>query len=327
MKRIICVVVALSLFICGFCVLVGAGEKEKDFIKYVEFNVCYDALETAMQADIDSQCEKIKINWIDALAYLGAKYGGNFKQYKAKDLQQVLEKLKSGEKIDDIAGGMTYFDYYKEAYTAVLGGFLGNYTEKNENGKEEEKYGMTVFSPIAKTFPYSHFDDFGASRDYGYKRRHLGHDLMAATGTPVIAVESGIVEIMGWNMYGGWRIGIRSFDGKRYYYYAHLRQNRPFHPDIKQGAAVQAGDVIGYVGRTGYSQTENTNGIETSHLHFGIQLIFDESQKESDNEIWIDLYAITKLLEKHKSNTYRVSETKEFYADNNFSLKVKTNSQ
>ena len=35
---------------------------------------------------------------------------------------------------------------------------------------------------------------------------------MAATGTPVIAVESGTVEVMGWNQYGGWRIGIRSFD-------------------------------------------------------------------------------------------------------------------
>ena len=61
---------------------------------------------------------------------------------------------------------------------------------------------------------------------------------------------------------------------------------------------VNAGDVIGYVGRTGYSTTENVNNINTSHLHFGLELVFDESQKESDNEIWIDLYAITKLLQK-----------------------------
>ena len=143
---------------------------------------------------------------------------------------------------------------------------------------------------------------------------------MAATGTPVIAVESGVVEIMGWNQYGGWRIGIRSFDGKRYYYYAHLRQNRPFHPDLCEGKTVNAGDVIGYVGRTGYSATENTNGIETSHLHYGMQLIFDESQKEGPNEIWIDMYAITKLLQKHQSAVYRVAATKEFYRDGDFSL-------
>ena len=122
---------------------------------------------------------------------------------------------------------------------------------------------------------------------------------MAATGTPVIAVESGTVEVMGWNQYGGWRIGIRSFDKKRYYYYAHLRQNRPYQVDLTEGKVVNAGDVIGYVGRTGYSTTENVNNINTSHLHFGLELIFDESQKECDNEIWnCILYAITQAFAK-----------------------------
>ena len=143
---------------------------------------------------------------------------------------------------------------------------------------------------------------------------------MATTGTPIVAIETGTVEIMGWNQYGGWRIGIRSLDKKRYYYYAHLRQNRPFHPDISEGKVVNAGEVIGYVGRTGYSTTENTNNIDTSHLHLGIELVFDESQKESTNEIWIDLYAITKLLSKHQSTVYRVSETKEFYNKYKFEI-------
>ena len=124
---------------------------------------------------------------------------------------------------------------------------------------------------------------------------------------------------MGWNQYGGWRIGIRSLDKKRYYYYAHLRQNRPFNPSIKEGAVVNAGEVIGYVGRTGYSTTENTNNIDASHLHLGMELIFDESQKECDNEIWVDLYAVATLLEKHKSMVYRVNETKEFYNKYKFS--------
>lgn len=133
-------------------------------------------------------------------------------------------------------------------------------------------------------------------------------------GTPIICIEEGIVEVMGWNQYGGWRIGIRSLDKKRYYYYAHLRQNRPYHCDLYEGKKVNAGDVIGYVGRTGYSTTENVNNIETSHLHYGLELIFDESQKECNNEIWIDLYAITQLLEKNKSAVTRVAETKEFYS-------------
>lgn len=310
-----------------FLSLTGATKNNSEnFIKYAEFNVCYNALEKALEYDINSHKsnDKIKINWIELLAYLGAKYGGDFKNYKETDMIDFVEKTKNGEKVSEITKNMKYYNYYYEVYNAVLGGFTGWYTTELEddsgNITQVKDYGLCVFSPIAKTFPYSHYDDFGASRSYGYKRQHLGHDLMAATGTPVIAIESGTVEIMGWNQYGGWRIGIRSFDKKRYYYYAHLRQNRPFHPDISEGTVVNAGEVIGYVGRTGYSTTENTNNIDTSHLHLGIELVFDESQKESTNEIWIDLYAITKLLSKHQSTVYRVSETKEFYNKYKFEI-------
>ena len=120
--------------------------------------------------------------------------------------------------------------------------------------------------------------------------------MFCSIGTPVVAVEDGYVEIMGWNRFGGWRIGIRTHDKKRYWYYAHLRKDKPFHPSLKEGAEVHAGDIIGYVGRTGYSDKENVNNIKRSHLHVGLQLIFDESQKDSPNEIWINLYNITKLL-------------------------------
>ena len=64
---------------------------------------------------------------------------------------------------------------------------------------------------------------------------------------------------------------------------------------------VQPGDLIGYMGRTGYSDKENVNNIETVHLHFGMQLIFDESQKECLSEIWIDVYDIVRLLSAHRS--------------------------
>ena len=103
----------------------------------------------------------------------------------------------------------------------------------------------------------------------------------------MIAVESGRVEALGWNQYGGWRIGIRSFDGKRYYLLCTFTQRLPYQSNLK-GSLVTAGDVIGYLGHTGYSSTENTNNIAEPHLHFGLQLIFDESQKEGNNEIWID---------------------------------------
>ena len=294
----------------------GRDITDSNYIKYVEFNVTKSALQAAVDLDISSQGEKNKLNFITLLAWLGAKYGGDFSKYKYSDMTDFAQKLSNGESEESLTKDMQYYSYYKEAYGAALNGMVGAYEEEREddsgNKVMEQKYGIRWFSPIAKTFPYSCYDDFGALRTYGYTRPHLGHDMMAAVGTPVIAVESGRVECLGWNRYGGWRIGIRSDDNKRYWYYAHLRQNRPYAENLKEGDTVEAGDVIGYVGRTGYSDTENTNGITESHLHIGLELVFNEKQKESDNEIWIDVYAITSLLEQHQSAVLRNSETKEF---------------
>ncbi len=286
--------------------------EEKKFIKWVDFDVSYEAMEDALKLDTASHETEIPLKFTELLAYLGAKYGGDFSRYKKKDMDSLAEKLKSGKSMQELTADMKYYDYYFEAYTAVLGEYVGNYrTEKD--GVWEDKYGLKVFSPIAKGYSFSDFDDFGSKRTYGYARRHLGHDLMGSVGTPIVAVESGVVEALGWNQYGGWRIGIRSFDSKRYYYYAHLRKNHPYQNDLKQGDTVKAGEVIGYLGMTGYSSKENVNNIDTPHLHFGIQLIFDESQKEGNSEIWIDCYEITKVLQKNKSEVYKDEEQKEYY--------------
>ena len=120
------------------------------------------------------------------------------------------------------------------------------------------------------------------------------------------------MEAIGWNQYGGWRLGIRSFDKQRYYYYAHLRQNYPYAQGLKEGSYVTAGDVIGYMGHTGYSTTENVNNIDQVHLHFGIQIIFDESQKEGNGEIWVNPYQLIRFLRNHQSETEKIQDTREW---------------
>lgn len=303
--------------------------EEKDYIKWVEFNVTCEAMDQAYHYDIDTYDSQIHLNWVDLLSYLGAKYGGDFSRYKAKDMEEIAELLLCGEKtIEDLNAEMKYFSYYREAYGAVLDGMVGEYEMEvsadqavDENGETPEStnktqwkkvYGLKAFHPIAKGFPYSDYDDFGVSRSYGYKRNHLGHDMMGQVGTPIIAVESGYVAELGWNQYGGWRIGINSFDGLRYYYYAHLRKDRPYAEGLKKGDVVQAGDVIGYLGRTGYSVEENVNNIDEYHLHFGLQLIFDESQRDGTNQIWVSGYELVKFLYKHQSVVQRNDETKEW---------------
>ena len=71
-----------------------------------------------------------------------------------------------------------------------------------------------------------------------------------------------------------------------------------------------------YMGHTGYSTTENVNNIKIVHLHWGLQLIFDESQKEGDNEIWIDVYPLTRFLAKHTQAAVKVEGTKEWERTN-----------
>lgn len=288
-----------------------------NYIKWVDFKVSYEALCEAYMLDVESYNQEVHLNWIELLSYVGAKGGGSFGKSSTAQIRKLAETLSKKEAtITELTKDMEYYEYYYEAYEAVLGGMVGEYEieQENESGTVSWKkvYGLKAFSPIAKGFPYNDYDDFGSSRSYGYKRQHLGHDMMGQIGTPVVCVESGYVEALGWNQYGGWRIGIRSFDGKRYYYYAHLRQNFPYALNLETGSVVTAGDVIGYMGHTGYSTKENTNNIDTVHLHWGLQLIFDESQKEGNNEIWVDCYALSRFLYKNRSLTEKNAETKEW---------------
>lgn len=296
----------------------ASSSNAKSFIKWVDFDVTSEALCQALRYDVDSYGKEPHFNWVELISCLGARYGGDFSKFREKDMDDLVQKLQEGSTMEELTSDMKYYPYYLEAYGAVLNGMVGVYDIQIPDESTGEpvwvtKYGLKAFSPIAKNYPYNDFDDFGVARSYGFRREHLGHDLMGQVGTPVICVESGYVEAIGWNQYGGWRLGIRSFDKKRYYYYAHLRKNYPYHKSLKEGSIVQAGDVIGYMGRTGYSRTENTNNIDDPHLHFGMQLIFDESQKDGNNEIWINCYELAKFLTLNRAETIKNQETKEYY--------------
>lgn len=277
--------------------------KDAEYIKWIDFDVTEDAMSDALKFCIESHDAGAPCSFTELLACLAVKYGGNFSNYKKDDLQKIGSALRSGEDPFKITNNEKLYQYYSKAYDAVLGGMVGEYTEyimQGDSVVKEEKYGLIAYSPVAEGYSYTHSDDFGVARSYGYKRNHLGHDLMGSVGTPIVAVEGGYVEACGWNQYGGWRIGIRSYDGKRYYYYAHLRRGHPYN-DMYEGKQIDAGEVIGYLGMTGYSAKENTNNINTPHLHYGLQIIFDPAQKDGWNQIWIDMYALTKFLYQNRA--------------------------
>ena len=96
-------------------------------LKWVEFNVPYEPLKQAMDIDVDSYQDRIHVSWIDLLAYLGARYGGDFSQYQDSHMDDFATKIKKGKSVASLTKNMKHFDYYSRAYGAVLQGILGEY--------------------------------------------------------------------------------------------------------------------------------------------------------------------------------------------------------
>ena len=204
MKRFLCLCLVVSLLVFPV---------RAEPIKWVDFQVPYESLKYAMNVDIRTFDQEKHIRWVDLLALAACRTGG---KCDLKAVKKAEKELLSGRSPEQLLGELyKYYDYYHEAYDAVLGGMLGSYSIEKD-GQQIPTYGLKAFSPIAAGYGYAHCDDFGNKRSFGFARKHLGHDMMGSLGTPIVAVEGGIVEAMGWNRYGGWRIGIRSFDSKRY---------------------------------------------------------------------------------------------------------------
>ena len=280
--------------VCPLCGFTAAPQ-----VRWVDFNAGEWALKECLRYAAEFEGGDSGYDFSDAVAYLAWKNGNRFSVSRdRKTLTALCERLRSGEKFADIFPDNDYAAYLRVSYGAVLKPLVGAYTEEDTG---ERKFGLKCCFPLAAGHWYNHYDDFGNARSYGFKRKHLGHDIMGSIGTPIVAVEGGTVTECGWNRYGGWRIGIRSDDTLRYYYYAHLRKDKPFADGMTVGKRVKSGDVIGFLGVTGYSVKENVNLKSCRpHLHFGLQLIFSPEQEKGAKEIWVDLYALTRFLSQYR---------------------------
>lgn len=103
-------------------------------------------------------------------------------------------------------------------------------------------------------------DTYGGVRNDIYDGWHHGDDLFAPLGTPVVAVARGKLSLVGWNELGGWRLWLTDRKGNSFYY-AHLAGYARW---ILTHRHVRAGQVIGFLGRTGDAFTT------PPHLHFEI---------------------------------------------------------
>jgi len=149
------------------------------------------------------------------------------------------------------------WEYVYDAYRAVF---------------DDVKYFPIPASTTEYPIDVSFANGWGGERYYeDVMHLHEGTDIMTEHErgyVPVVSMTDGVVENVGWLELGGYRIGIRSESGG-YFYYAHLYK---YSKDYKIGDHVRAGELIGFMGDSGYGRTEGTVGNFAVHLHMGIYI-------------------------------------------------------
>ncbi len=199
-----------------------------------------------------------------------------------------------------------FFETKIETDEKIEQNFIINYNDiKNKYNKNEVSKYYTLINNIyndIKQFPidakyskeYIYGDSWGGERTYGGKRIHKGCDIMDRENIqgriPIVSMTDGKIYNIGWNEQGGYRIGITSENGN-YYYYAHFDS---YASGIESGKTVKAGDILGYMGNSGYGKTEGTKGKFPVHLHIGICPKTDLTE----DELWINPYPFLRLTEK-----------------------------
>lgn len=147
-------------------------------------------------------------------------------------------------------------------------------------------------SSVDKSLKTFYVDGWMSERTYKGKRGHEGTDIMASADKrglyPVLSMTDGVITSLGWLEKGGYRVGITS-DSGIYYYYAHLDS----YADIEEGQNIRAGDLLGYMGDSGYGP-EGTKGQFAVHLHVGIYSFAD------GKEISVNPYYVLLSLEEKK---------------------------
>jgi murein DD-endopeptidase MepM/ murein hydrolase activator NlpD len=170
----------------------------------------------------------------------------------------TAQALKKGSALDDFGIGLWEYYHNTRAVQRVLQ-FAKLYKHYNRLDLSSHAF------PLPLGSNYSFRSTWGYSRGWGGKRIHEGTDIFARHGVPVRSTCYGIIEIKGWNVYGGWRIGIRDLNNL-YHYYAHLSG---FDKQLKTGDIVRPGQTLGWVGSSGYGRP-GTQGKFPPHLHYGI---------------------------------------------------------
>lgn len=208
------------------------------------------------QAELDAKREEAD-GVIAELVAKGQEIEGLQDELESEDqdlLKQIaqMEKEYNAAKHQEWLAYMATYTTVAPATTAPSGGNSGG---SGNNGSSTPSSGGSWLRPCSYTYMSSPFG-FRTAPTAGASSYHQGVDLAAPANTPVYATRSGIVTTTTYSGSAGYYVTINHGDGFSSIY-MHLNNYV-----VSAGQAVSAGQLIGYVGRT---------GIATGyHLHFGI---------------------------------------------------------
>ena len=136
------------------------------------------------------------------------------------------------------------------------------------DGRSDTDETRQLIVPVINVRRTELIDTYTASRAGG-KRVHEAIDIIAPTGTSVIAAAPGTIEKLFVSDDGGNTIYIRSSDRRTIHYYAHLDQ---YTDGLKEGQRIRRGQQLGTVGASGNASED------APHLHFAIMRTTPEAE-------------------------------------------------
>lgn len=220
-------------------------------------------------------------------------------KYKSDLIPKVLERAGTGSPASLNKSSKTIYNMYSRYYNYLNAGPIPNSKITTTRTKKLKSFDPEEYeyetSTMETFYSYSHYDDFGAQRTFGGNRAHEGNDLIASAGVPIVSISEGIVRDMNWNDFGGNIVGVIT-GPDTYFYYAHVQS---FNPDLHEGDYVNAGDLLGYVGNSGYGPL-GTTGMFVNHLHLQIGIKIDGLKER----FYVSPYNIVTFLDDYRVTIY-----------------------
>ena len=272
-------ILLISILIIMFIMVTDSEEEEVKEIG--DIYIPYEYLKKAY-----TKANEEGISFSRLLTY--SAFEANFvpDEYRDRVLSSSLEIIRDRGKMNKYQKNL--YNIYSKVFDDLK---VGPIPEKKKIYRWNDKEKIWKQEDIVH-YNYTSTNDFGAVRTYGGDRTHEGNDLIADMGTPIVSMTDGEITRLGWNEYGGQRIGITSNKGT-YFYYAHMDS---YADGMIKGKRVEAGEVIGYIGDTGYGPP-GTRGKLVPHLHIQIGYKKGGFSKEYS---WFNPYDIVKFLDDYR---------------------------